>query len=326
MNQKIINIALVCTVGGHLEQLNNLSKLYNQYNHFWVTHRHKQSISMLENERKYFISYGKFKRPWTYLKQIPSLIKIFGKEQPTHVLSTGSGKTALIPFLFAKILRINFSHIDTFSRVNGYSKFGSFLLKMGHPILTQWKDHQNKKAIYIGPIFKEENHLSKNPNPNYIFVTLGTRSEPFTRLIESVEGLVKKGAINEKIIVQAGNTKYTSDKLEIFDFCNSNKIDKLIENAKYVITQESAGIGTKCLKYKTKFLVMPRDYVYGELITKSDMNEDLHIKLEELGYTKVVNNVLELENAINKMDSIKTGFNFDNKLAIETLTRIMEGL
>jgi len=143
-------------------------------------------------------------------------------------------------------------------------------------------------------------------------------------LIKAVEELVKKGVIKEKVSVQAGHTRYNSDHLEIFDFCAPQRIEQLIMNAKYVITQESAGIGTKCLKYQTKFLVMPRDYKYGELDTKSDMNEDLHFKLEEMGYTKVVNSSLELENAIRRIDNLKTGFAFDNELAIAILTRCME--
>ena len=114
------------------------------------------------------------------------------------------------------------------------------------------------------------------------------------------------------------------DYMKIFDFCTPDEIDGYIKNANYVITQESAGIGTKCLKFRTKFIVMPRDYEFGELPAKSDMKEDLHLRLEEMGFTKVVTNVDELEESILNIDRIKTGFKFDNKLAIETLYSLME--
>lgn len=325
MKQREINLALVCTIGGHFEQLTNLSSFFMQYNHFWITNKNKQTVSQLENERTYFINMGHFKKPWTYLFQIPFVIKIFSKEKPTHLLSTGSGRTAFIPFLLAKAFKVDFIYIDTFSRVKGYSKFGSFLLKIGHHIFSQWEDHKNDKVIYIGPVFERLEHVSKRQNSNHVFVTVGTRVEAFTRLIKAVEDLVKNGVIKEKVIVQAGHTQYNSEHLETFDFIYPEKIDELILNAKYVITQESAGIGTKCLKYDTKFFVMPRDYKYGELPAKSDMNEDLHFKLEEMGYTKVVNDVAELEKAVYQIDKLKSGFNFDNKLAIVTLSRIMEG-
>ncbi len=323
-NGKKIKIALVCTQGGHFEQMTNLSDFYNCYDHFWITNKNKQTQSQLNNERAYYIEMAHFKRPWTYLHQVAPVLKIFAKEKPTHVISTGSGRTALLPFLLSRFLKIKFIYIDTFSRVHGHSKFGTFLLKTKNRIYTQWKDTKNKKAVYIGPIFKQQGNYNKCKGAEYIFVTVGTRDEPFTRLIKGVEDLVKKGIIKEKVLVQAGHTKYNSEHVESFDFCAPQKVDELIQNAKYVITQESAGIGTQCLKCRTKFLVMPRDYRYGELPTKSDMKEDLHYRLEELGYTKVVKNTNELEKAILNIDCIKTGFDFNNSMAISNLHKAVE--
>jgi UDP-N-acetylglucosamine transferase subunit ALG13 len=322
-NQKI-NIALVSTGGGHFEQMTNLSDFYSCYKHFWITNRSKQTEGYLKKERTYYIEMAHFKRPWTYLSQIAPVSKIFAREKPTHVLSTGSGRTAFIPFLVSRLLKIKFIYIDTFSRVRGHSKFGTFLLKTGNKIYTQWEDPQTKKAIYIGPIFKQQGNCNKDPNSKYIFVTVGTRDEPFTRLLKGVEDLVRKGEMEEKVIMQAGNTKYSSDYVEAFDFCRPEKIDEFILNARYVITQESAGIGAQCLKYGTRFIVMPREYQYGELPTKSDMKEDLHYKLEELGYTKVVKNTNELKRAIEGIEDLKVGFNFNNDLAIATLHKEVE--
>lgn len=324
MSRKRINIALVCTVGGHFEQMTNLSDFYNQYSHFWITNRNKQTESQIKNEKIYYIEPGHYKNPWTYLYHLRPVLKIFAREKPTHVLSTGSGRTAFIPFLIARFLGIRFIYIDTFSRVHNHSLFGIFMLKTGNKIFTQWEDHINKKSIYIGPVFKKEGKNNKQINGRHIFVTVGTRGEPFTRLLKGVEDLIKKGTIKEKIIVQAGHTRYISEQMQIFDFCMPRMIDEFIREAKYVITQESAGIGTQCLKYGTKFIVMPRDYRYGELPAKSDMKEDLHWRLQEMGYTRVVTNTGELEQAINEIDKLRTGFDFDNSLAIQTLKKIIE--
>jgi UDP-N-acetylglucosamine transferase subunit ALG13/ribosomal protein L33 len=323
-NNHNIKIALVCTRGGHFEQMTNLSDFYGSYDHFWVTNRNRQTENQLKDKRVYYVELAHFKKPWTYLFQVPPVLKIFARERPTHVLSTGSGRKALIPFLFAKLLRIKFIYIDTFSRVHGHSKFGAFLLKMRSRIYTQWKDPHNENAVYIGPIFKKQDEYNKCHDSKYVFVTVGTRDEPFTRLIKGVEELVKKGIIRDKVIIQAGHTKYSSDCVDVFDFCGPEKIDELILNAQYVITQESAGIGTQCLKYRTKFIVMPRDYQFGELPTKSDMNEDLQDRLEEMGYTKVVRDTTELEKAIVNIDSLKTGFEFNNSMAISNLHKAME--
>ena len=317
-----IKLALICTQGGHFEQLTNLSELYNRYDHFWITNENNQTRSALSTEKIYFVAMAHFKKPWSYLEQVPTFLKVFRKEKPTHILSTGSGRTAFIPLIYSKLFGINFLYIDTFSRVNGYSKFGSFLLLFGQQIFCQWEDNKNQKAVYIGPVFKKiqySNNIQVS-NSDYIFVTVGTRSEPFTRLIKYIDDLKKEGTIKEKVIVQAGRTKYTSDNLEIFDFCSPDEIEELIDNAKFVVTQESAGIGSICLKHQTRFIVVPRDYKHGELPTKSDMKEDLHFKLEEMGYTNVVNNLGELKKSIKNIVNLKTGFPFDNTLAIQKLT------
>jgi len=323
MANKNIKIALTCTIGGHFEQLSNLSDFFNNYDHFWITNRNTQTESALKNEKKYYIDIAHIKKPWIYLSHFPKVIKYFWQEKPTHILSTGSGRTCLVPFLLSKLFHIKFIHIDTFSLVNSFSSFAAFLNKWGHPVFTQWeKNNVNHNVSYIGPIIKDSEVNSNKED--HIFVTLGTRDEPFTRLVAATETLVKNGVIDEHVIVQTGYTKYNSDYLELFDFCPPDKIDDLILNSKFVITQESAGIGTKCLKFRKKFLVMPRDYAFDELPAASDMKEDLHLKLEEMGYTKVVTDVDQLQLAIEKLDELKTGFKFDNSRAISKLTELVE--
>ena len=163
MKSKKIKIALVCTKGGHFEQLTNLSDFYDCYEHFWITNENKQTRSQLENEKKYYVETAHFKKPWTYLYQLPKMMWAFALERPTHVLSTGSGRTAFIPFLLSKLLRKKFLFIDTFSRVNGYSKMGGFLLKVGQPIYSQWNDRGGNKVQYIGPVFKNGQKVQKSP-------------------------------------------------------------------------------------------------------------------------------------------------------------------
>ncbi|MBW2109202.1 MAG: hypothetical protein JRI36_11145 [Deltaproteobacteria bacterium] len=324
MENRKIKLGLVCTIGGHFEQMTNLSDLYNRYDHFWITNRNKQTLTQLQSEKAYFVKEAHFKKPWIYLYQIPFILKPFIHENPTHIISTGSGRTAFIPFLLSRCFKVPFLHVDTFSRVEGYSKFGTFLLKLGHPLYSQWEDGSTPNVTFIGPVFKKTKPEEKTSGVPFVFVTVGTREEPFTRLLQAVDELLEKKIIKTKVVVQAGHTPYRSGRMEIFDFCTPSEIDGYIKNAEYVITQESAGIGTKCLKSNTKFLVMPRDYKYDELPAASDMKEDLHLKLESMGYTKVVSNTFELHDAVTKIDQLKTGFVFDNTLAIQTLQKAIE--
>ena len=51
-----------------------------------------------------------------------------------------------------------------------------------------------------------------------ILVVLGTQDKQFTRLLKAVDKEIEKGNIKDKVVVQAGQTKYESKKMEIFDF------------------------------------------------------------------------------------------------------------
>jgi UDP-N-acetylglucosamine transferase subunit ALG13 len=325
MKKKLIKLGLVCASGGHFEQMLNLSDFYVGYPHFWITHRNVQTESALKAENRYFIRDAHFKRPWAYIQQLPKTLSTFLKEKPSHMLSTGSGSIVFIPFILSLLFRAKFIHVDTFSHVRGLTIMGKLLYNLGFPVLTQWESPRKTKAIYVGPIMKRDLAINiAEKATQHVFVTVGTLIKPFPRLIQAVETLKKDGMIKDKVFVQAGYTNYESDIMEVFDFTSPERIDRLIRDAKYVITQESAGIGTKCLKYGKKFIVMPRDYSRNELRSKSDMNEDLHIKLAELGFVFIVHDVEEMRTAISKLDSLKVGFEFDNRRAVQKLRELVE--
>lgn len=321
---KDVKLALVCTMGGHFEQMVNLKRLYEEYDHFWITNKNRQTEDGLKGERKYFVEIAHFKEPWKYLGQIPSLVRIFRVEKPTHIISTGSGRTAFIPFLLSGPFRSRFIHIDTFSRVNGLSKFGRFLNKVKHEVCVQWEKDGLKNIRYVGPVFSGSNDKLIETDRAIVFVALGTRVEQFSRLLDYMERLKLEKVIDNEVVVQAGHTKFSSVHMKIFDFCSPDEIDNLIRRSAFVVTQESAGIATKCLRYGTRFIVCQRDYKCKELPTASDMEEDLHFKLEELGYTKVVRDYEEIKDAVNSLDTIKSGYVFNNDFAVSSLRSIIE--
>ncbi len=48
-----------------------------------------------------------------------------------------------------------------------------------------------------------------------ILVSLGTQDRSFVRLLKAVEKQIRLGNIKEKVVVQAGETHYESDCMEI---------------------------------------------------------------------------------------------------------------
>ena len=75
-----------------------------------------------------------------------------------------------------------------------------------------------------------------------ILVTLGTQDKPFARLLEAVEKQINLGHIKDEVIVQAGSTKFKSDKMKIFDYLAIDEFNKLMNDADIIITH--GGVGT----------------------------------------------------------------------------------
>ena len=74
-----------------------------------------------------------------------------------------------------------------------------------------------------------------------IFVTLGTQDKDFSRLLKAIDKEIEKGTIKEKVIVQAGHTKYESKNMEIFDLIPTDEFNEIIEKCDLIITHGGVG-------------------------------------------------------------------------------------
>ncbi len=93
-----------------------------------------------------------------------------------------------------------------------------------------------------------------------ILVTLGTQKESFKRLLDYVNSI----ETNEEIIVQAGYTKYESDKMKIFPFINYDEMNELINKADLIITHGGTGSIISPLEIGKKVIACARLKKYDE--------------------------------------------------------------
>ncbi len=97
-----------------------------------------------------------------------------------------------------------------------------------------------------------------------ILVLLGTQDKSFVRLLKAVEQLVIDKKIKEKVIVQAGYTKYESKHIEIFDFVSSDEVKQYVEEASIIITHGGVGSILDGISKGKKMIVAPRLKEYKE--------------------------------------------------------------
>ncbi|MBR1386315.1 MAG: hypothetical protein IJ568_05755 [Bacilli bacterium] len=97
-----------------------------------------------------------------------------------------------------------------------------------------------------------------------IFVTLGTNDESFERLLKAIDREIEKGTIKEKVIVQAGCTKYKSKNMEIFDLMSREQFDEYIEKCDLLITHGGVGSILTGINKGKRVIAVPRLAKYNE--------------------------------------------------------------
>lgn len=97
-----------------------------------------------------------------------------------------------------------------------------------------------------------------------IFVVLGTHELPFNRLLEEINRQIQEGNITERVLVQAGHTKYRSPEMDFIDFTTYEEMNHLYEQARIIITHGGTGSITLGVKMGKKVIAVPRMMKYGE--------------------------------------------------------------
>lgn len=136
-----------------------------------------------------------------------------------------------------------------------------------------------------------------------ILVILGTQDKQFPRLLEAVDREIKNGNIKDKVIVQAGQTKYQSDNMEILDLVSAPEFDKLIDEADLIITHGGAGSILNAIKKGKKIIAAARLAEYKE--HHNDHQKQIIKEFADQGYLLELENFNELDKIIEKSKKFK---------------------
>lgn len=143
--------------------------------------------------------------------------------------------------LYRKILGSKIIYIETFANIK---------TKLQQEINLSFR-----RSLYCSMAFNEK-IISKSNRWGMdllmIFVTLGTQDKKFPRLLQALDKAIEKGEIEEKVIVQAGNTKYESENMDIFDLISPDEFNKYIDDCDILITHGGVGSIITAVKKEKK--------------------------------------------------------------------------
>ncbi len=136
-----------------------------------------------------------------------------------------------------------------------------------------------------------------------VFVILGTQDKEFPRLLDAVEKQIKNGVIKDKVVVQAGQTKYESEYMEIFDFLPMPKFEKLMDEADLIITHGGAGSILDAIKRGKKIIAAARLAKYKE--HHNDHQKQIIGEFVKQGYLLELSDFNKLDKIIEKSKNFK---------------------
>ena len=136
-----------------------------------------------------------------------------------------------------------------------------------------------------------------------ILVTLGTQDKEFSRLLKQIDKEISIGTIKEKVIVQAGYTKYQSDNMEIFDLVSPEKLSELTSQARIIITHGGAGSILDGIKKGKIVIAAARLKKYKE--HTNDHQKQIIKEFTDKGYILELRDFAKLGKILEKAETFK---------------------
>lgn len=287
-----MKIALICSHGGHLTELLYLIEAFNEHDIFFVTYDNIRTRNL--GYRKYlFPNFGE--KPYKMFLNFPKIINILLKENPDVIISNGA--EIAIPFFYlGKFIGKKTIFIECYTRIDTPTITGKLVYPVSDTFLVLWPEmleKYGKKAQYWGGMFDLENiKIFKKEENEGIFVITGMHSD-FERLVKKVDEVAKQ--INEKFLIQLGNTKYIPKNCDYFKFKDYDEIKNIISDSKLVICQGAMTL-MDAMILGTPILTVPRLKEYGEHL---DNHQLIFVeKLESNGLITVLKNLEDLRSII----------------------------
>lgn len=144
-------IVLVCSPGGHLQQMLALEPAWREYTRTWVTLAGADVGHLLAGE-DVVLGHGPTNR------SISRLLLNFGlawrtirRRDPEVIVSTGAG-LAVPFFLIGKLLRRRLVYVESLTRTEAISLSGRLVYPLADSFFVQWPTPARGKARYCGSI------------------------------------------------------------------------------------------------------------------------------------------------------------------------------
>lgn len=153
----------ISSTGGHLDELMQLQRMFDDYDYYIVTEKTKANLSLKDKYqgKVSYLMYGsyttklhKITYPFKLLFNTIKSFFLFLKVRPKYIISTGA-HTAGPMCLIGHLLGSKIIFIETFANSSSKSKTGSLVYRFADLFIVQWESMLElyPDAVYGGWIF-----------------------------------------------------------------------------------------------------------------------------------------------------------------------------
>jgi beta-1,4-N-acetylglucosaminyltransferase len=148
-----MKVLLVCSPGGHLQQMLALEPAWRGTRHVWVTLPGADVEAALSGE-EVVIAHGPTNRSVkNLLRNLALAWRLLRRQRPEAILSTGAG-LAVPFFLLGKLLRIRLVYVESVTRTESISLTGRLVYPLADRFFAQWPAAAERlpRAEYAGSV------------------------------------------------------------------------------------------------------------------------------------------------------------------------------
>ena len=147
-------ILLVCSSGGHLQQLLALRPAWDAWSHVWVTFDKSDARSLLRNERVVHAYWPTNRSLKNLVRNLVLAWRTVRRLRPQALVTTGAG--VAVPFAWiARLHGARVVYVESFTRIEGPSLTGRLVGPIAHRSYVQWPEMAElvPRARYAGNVF-----------------------------------------------------------------------------------------------------------------------------------------------------------------------------
>ncbi|HWB68938.1 MAG TPA: PssD/Cps14F family polysaccharide biosynthesis glycosyltransferase [Solirubrobacterales bacterium] len=148
-----MRVLLVCSPGGHLQQMLALRPAWEGMERSWATLHGPDSDYLLAEEEVEFCHGPTNRSLAKLLRNFPLAWRVLRSRRPDAILSTGAGLS--VPFfLIGRLLGIRLIYVESVTRTESISLSGRIVYPLAHRFFAQWPGSASKlkRAEYAGSV------------------------------------------------------------------------------------------------------------------------------------------------------------------------------